>query len=102
MDKVKKEVTAGDVKKLAMFVAMVVRNGMEDFHCEHLSDKQMKELNPLIRNSIYTALYIQLIAERTEALEQIVKWTNLCIPDYWEDPELEKSFTEAIKHDFRI
>jgi len=30
---------------------------MEDFHCRHLSDEQMAELNPIIRNAIYTALY---------------------------------------------
>ena len=41
---------------LAMLIAAVVRNSMEDFHCKYLSDAQMKELNPIIRNAIYTAL----------------------------------------------
>jgi hypothetical protein len=41
---------------LAKIIAVVVRNSMEDFHCKYLSDAQMKELNPLIRNAIYTAL----------------------------------------------
>ena len=31
---------------LAMYIAMVVRNAMEAFHSEHLSDEQMKELAP--------------------------------------------------------
>ena len=33
---------------LAMYIAMAVRNAMEDYHCEHLSDEQMKELNPIV------------------------------------------------------
>lgn len=36
----------------AMYIAMVVRNAMEDFHAKHLSDTQMAELNPIIRNAI--------------------------------------------------
>lgn len=39
-----------------MLIAIAVRNEMEDFHCEHLTDSQMKELNPIIRNAIVTAL----------------------------------------------
>jgi hypothetical protein len=42
---------------IAMVVAMAVRNEMEDFHHEHLSDEQMAELNPIIRNAIATALF---------------------------------------------
>ena len=38
-------------------IVIVIRNTMEDFHTKHLSDAQMKELNPLIRNAVYTALY---------------------------------------------
>jgi uncharacterized membrane protein YsdA (DUF1294 family) len=30
---------------------------MEDFHVRHLSDAQMRELNPLIRNALAMALY---------------------------------------------
>jgi hypothetical protein len=38
-------------------VAVNVRNRMENFHCQHLTDDQMKELNPIIRNAIYEALH---------------------------------------------
>jgi hypothetical protein len=41
----------------AKYIAIVVRNAMEDFHSKYLSDEQMRELNPIIRNAIYTALY---------------------------------------------
>ena len=47
-----------DDNLLAKAIASVVRNQMEDFHYKYLSDEQMKELNPIIRNSIYTALQL--------------------------------------------
>ena len=39
------------------YISIVIRNSMEDFHSKHLTDAQMKELNPVIRNAVYTALY---------------------------------------------
>ena len=45
------------VPAFAMYVAMVVRNAMEDFHHKQLSDNQVEELNPIIRSAIYTAIY---------------------------------------------
>ncbi len=45
------------VQKQAMYIAKVVRDCMEGFHCEHLSDAQMRELNPIVRNAICTALH---------------------------------------------
>lgn len=68
---------------LAKTIAAYVRMNIEDFHHKYLSDEQMKELNPLIRNAIYTFLE---------------DWTNghfskiwgtrmLNCPEYWEDCE---------------
>ena len=36
----------------AKYISIVIRNAMEDFHTKHLSDAQMKELNPIIRNAV--------------------------------------------------
>ncbi len=44
-------------QQLASYIAMVVRNAMEDFHCQYLTDDQMKELNPIVRNAVCTALH---------------------------------------------
>ena len=33
-----------ETEDTALYIAMVVRNALEDFHCRHLSDQQMKEL----------------------------------------------------------
>jgi hypothetical protein len=73
--------TPTDQTALALFIAMVIRNAMEDFHCSHLSDAQMKELNPIIRNAVYTALL-----QRDNAF--VVACIEAMIPDYWEAPQL--------------
>lgn len=41
-------------RHMAKFVAIVVRNALEDFHAKYLTDAQMAELNPIIRNAIGT------------------------------------------------
>jgi hypothetical protein len=68
---------------LAKLIAAVVRNSMEDFHCKYLSDAQMKELNPIIRNAIYTA-----IIKLDEDPVKMAAYYELFTPDYWEDCEL--------------
>jgi len=68
---------------LAKLIAAVVRNAMESFHCKYLSDAQMKELNPIIRNAIYTAL-VKLDEDPTK----MGAYYEQFIPDYWEDCEL--------------
>lgn len=69
----------------AKLLAAAVRNGIEGFHHKYLSDAQMKELNPLIRNALYTALVH--ISEDNEECEYI-KFIGQYIPSYWEDCEL--------------
>ncbi len=76
----------------AKYIAMVVRNAMEDFHHQHLSDEQMAELNPIIRNAIYTAVYAFEI--RSEQSKAFVNFNLACIPKYWEDPVLLNAFKE--------
>ena len=83
------------MKDFTKYIAIVVRNAMEDFHCEHLSDAQMKELNPIIRNAIYTAIYAHQAIGKSEMSENFVEYHLLSIPKYWEEPELLKGFREA-------
>ena len=40
-----------DMKAMAKLITIVVRNEMETLHSEHLSDAQMRELNPLLPTS---------------------------------------------------
>ena len=75
-----------------MFIAMVVRNAMEDFHCEHLSDEQMEEVNPIIRNAVYTALHAFQHYERSPQAREFADFHSRSIPGYWESPELMDNY----------
>ena len=77
---------------LAKYIAAVVRNAMEDFHYRHLSDEQMRELNPIIRNAIYTALYAFETRHQSKRSMAFVEEQARCIPKYWEEPEFVPGF----------
>ena len=77
------------MKYLAKVIAMGVRNNMEDFHVKNLSDAQMKELNPLVRDAIYTVLV--MINEESDKYHSELRWLTRMIPEYWEDPKFIKS-----------
>jgi len=66
-------------------VAMVVRNAMDEFHSKYLSDEQMRELNPIIRNAIYTASYAFDNMHRSDKAERYIQYHMSMIPKYWED-----------------
>jgi hypothetical protein len=75
-------------RSMATYLAMVVRNEMEDFHCVNLSDKQMAELNPIIRNAIYTGLAMARAAQKgSPVAKTFVAFQAKMIPEYWEPPE---------------
>lgn len=77
---------------------MVVRNNLEDFHCKHLSDEQMKELNPLIRNAVFTALTV--LSDIDHPLnDHYTKIVIEMIPEYWEEPELTNDY-ESLLYDY--
>ena len=76
----------------AKYLAIVVRNFMEDFHHKHLSDEQMKELNPIIRNAIYTALYANENQNKSSRAKEFARYHSSMIPEYWEEPELLVGF----------
>jgi hypothetical protein len=91
-----------DLNFRAKAIAAYIRSNIEDFHAKHLSDKQMKELNPLIRNAVYTFL-------KDDADNNFFKISGTCacnLASYWEDceyvkqehvdeNELEEAFAEA-------
>jgi hypothetical protein len=81
-------------EQMAKYVAMVVRNVLEDFHCEHLTDEQMKQLNPLIRNAIATALHAFGHYERSAAAHEFVDYHFRSIPKYWEPPEMLEGYVK--------
>jgi len=78
--------------QIALIIVMYIRNDMEDFHCHHLSDKQMKELNPIIRQATYDILKHLRLASSNESSKEkviakdIINFQIELIPDYWELP----------------
>ena len=82
------------LQSYAKYIAMVVRNSMEDFHSKHLTDEQMKELNPIIRNAIYTAIYGFMTSSRSDKSRRYAEHIFGMIPPYWEAPELLVDFNE--------
>jgi len=78
-------------QQLTLLIAMHVRNEMEDFHVKHLSDGQMKELNPMIRQAIFDVVSFTNQPPKTKTdkrqAAQAINWLTMMIPDYWEVPE---------------
>jgi len=99
MNEDQKPEASEEMQHFAMFIAMVIRNAMEDFHCEHLSDEQMKELNPIIRNAAYTALHAFQHCERAPQVKRFVDFHFRSIPAYWETPELMENYVRSWKSD---
>jgi hypothetical protein len=83
------------LRATTIYIAMVVRNAMEDFHVKHLSDVQMAELNPIIRNAIYTALYAVERRDEPEA-QGFLQFNEILIPSYWEPPKLLDSYPRSL------
>lgn len=86
-NKLSQEAITG-MKTFAKYIAIVVRKAMEDFHWKHLSDMQMKELNPIIRNAIYSAIYAYETQKHSGLSMQFVDYHFMSIPKFWEEPEL--------------
>ena len=81
-------------QSFAKCVAMVVRNAMDEFHSKYLSDEQMRELNPIIRNAIYTASYAFDNMHHSKKAERYVQYHMSMIPDYWENCKFLTDLTD--------
>lgn len=79
--------------QMAIIIAMHIRNEMENYHSEYLSDEQMKELNLIIRQSTYDILnYLKLASIKENRSEKtvakgVINFLIQSIPDYWELPK---------------
>jgi hypothetical protein len=83
-------------KNLAKIIAIVVRNNIEAFHHKYLSDDQMKQLNPLIRNAIYTALDALDNMGKSKAARSYIDYHTSMIPKYWEEPEFIEGYKKLL------
>lgn len=87
---------------ISKYIAMVVRNAMEDFHVQHLTDDQMKELNPIIRNAVYTALHTLSNMGASEAARAFINYNDRMIPKYWEEPQLLDGYVDMLRRQGEI
>lgn len=78
--------------QMSFIIAMNIRNALEDFHSKHLSDEQMQELNPIIRQATYDILNYLKLASNNESnrekitAQEVINFQIRSIPDYWELP----------------
>jgi hypothetical protein len=80
-----------ELKLKALLIAMAVRNEMDDFRAEHLTDAQMAILNPLIRNAIYGMLHLfEGMSHDRRAILMLAE-VNASIPEYSEMPTIPES-----------
>lgn len=86
-----------DDRHIAKCIAMVIRNAMEDFHVRHLTDDQMKELNPIVRNAVFTALYALRHRRDSEAAHAFMRFQERMIPKYWEEPQLLDDYVNTLR-----
>ena len=56
----------------------------------------MRELNPIIRNAICTALYAMNNYAVSEKAKHYLDFQAQLIPDYWEQPKLIEIFREDV------
>ncbi len=70
---------------------------MEAFHVKHLTDDEMRELNPIVRNAIYTGLQALKHYDESKGSRSFVDYQKRLIPNYWEPPELLTGFVKTVK-----
>jgi len=54
----------------------------------------MKELNPIIRNALVTALDAMRHYERSQVARNYAEFSYQMIPSYWEAPELHAGYVK--------
>ena len=93
-----------DKNRLAKAIAVHVRNGIENFHWKYLSDDNMREINPRIRNAIYTFLMdfkkdicsISAECDTHECIDYIVNNAYIYLLDIGISNELVVEFDECV------
>lgn len=76
--------------QFAIFISKVIRDEIEDFHVKYLHDEAMSELNPIIRNAVFSAVHVYLLQDQNEAARKFVAHKLRTVPRYWEAPVLDE------------
>lgn len=84
------------MKKIWMIIARVVRDELEDFHVNHLSEQLMPEMNQLVRKGVYNGLFALANYSTDEFSRNFVNLNIASLPDYWEEPELIPELADSL------
>jgi len=82
---VEKWISLTNRQRHVVVLAMQVRNALETFHTQNLSDAEMHELNMIVRQALFDAVSLLESEDDLEAQRQ-VDYLVAMIPDYWEIP----------------
>ncbi len=82
----------------AKLIAAIVRSELENLHAAGgITDAAMRDLNPVVRNSVYTFFHCLLAAQKGDPkAKAFLEMVNRLIPDYWEEAKLLPSYTELL------
>jgi hypothetical protein len=84
------ETTANELQSvlsMAMFIAKVIHDAIDGFDFKHLSVDQRRELDSVINNAVYTALYASKHYSQSSAAKAFVTVGLANIPKHWVKPK---------------
>ncbi len=89
-----------ETRARALIISMAVRNALEEIHVGSdpgsLTDAQMAQINPIVRNAVVTALHA--FANPSLSARRWLSF-NTMVPDYWEAPELLEEYVKLYELD---
>lgn len=88
------------LKLAATLIAAQVKGDLEELQADYLGEEQMAELEPIIRDGIYTGLYTILHAVQENWCEAHVQWLKMNIPTEGDEPRLTRE-VRALRDDVR-
>jgi hypothetical protein len=82
------------MESMAMFIAKVMHDAIGDFYSKHLSNDEREELDSIIRNAVYTALFASKNYSKSSAAKAFVTVNLANIPKGWEEPKPLESYQQ--------
>ena len=83
----------------ALFVSVVLHNKLEDLHAKYLSSTAMDELDPIIRNAVFSAIHVFLLREQSPGAQKYVNNMLRKVPPYWEAPICDNDIVRLLVED---
>lgn len=86
-----------DVMKTAsMIIAQILKDELEDFRIKHIPKETTPELDDLIKNGIYNALFSLVNSDIDNSCLSNITDAMVKIPSYWEAPQLHSDLAQSL------